>query len=118
MAQAPVCSGEHMHADALESARRGRLPDGEYEELSELYKCLADTTRVRILHAVEARELCVCDIAVLLGMTKSAVSHQLRILRMADLVRPRRDGQTVYYAVSDDHVRTLIDIGLSPIREE
>ena len=118
MTQLPVCSKEHVHADAVAKAREGMLPEKEYGDLSELYKCLADATRIRILHALEQRELCVCDVAQLLGMTKSAVSHQLRLLRMADLVRPRRDGQTVYYSLSDDHVRVLIDIGLSHIREE
>ena len=71
----------------------------------------------RLLHALEMHELCVCDLAALLGVTKSAVSHQLKTLRLANLVKPRRDGQVVYYSLADDHVRAILNMGFEHIRE-
>jgi ArsR family transcriptional regulator len=81
-------------------------------ELAELFKVFGDTTRVRILCALLAGDLCVNHLAETLGMGQSAVSHQLRILRSAGLVKPRRDGKTVYYALDDDHVKCIVQIGL------
>ena len=78
---------------------------------------LISSARVQILHALEQQELCVCDLAALLDMTKSAVSHQLKTLRLARLVKYRRDGQNVYYALADEHVKKIIDMGYEHISE-
>lgn len=116
MSDAPVCSIDCVHAEAVDTARRGMLPDHEVARLAELFKVLADPTRVRLLRALFPGELCVCDLAALLGMTPSAVSHQLRVLRTSRLVRFRRQGKVVYYALDDDHVRGLLAEGLDHVR--
>ena len=85
--------------------------------LSDLFKALADPTRVKILRALSFAELCVCDIAAIVNISQSAVSHQLRYLRMSRLVRFRKDGKMAYYSLDDDHVRKLIDQGLEHARE-
>ena len=82
-----------------------------------LFKLFGDATRIQILHALESKEMCVCDLAVLLGVTKSAVSHQLQALRLANLVKFRRDGQIVYYSLADEHVKQIIDIGMEHLYE-
>ncbi|MDR2897599.1 MAG: metalloregulator ArsR/SmtB family transcription factor [Spirochaetaceae bacterium] len=86
-------------------------------ELAELFKTLGDSTRIRITAALLKEELCVCDIAAVLGMSVSAVSHQLRILKQAKLVRFRREGKTIYYSLDDDHVSVLFDTGLVHVGE-
>ena len=90
----------------------------ECEQLSDMFKILADPSRLRILVALEHQEMCVCDIAAFLGLTESAVSHQLRLLRTAKLVKNRREGTVLYYRLVDDHVKMLTDIGLVHIRED
>ena len=82
-----------------------------------LMKMFSDPTRLLILHALEKHEMCVCDLSVLLGVTKSAVSHQLKSLRMSGLVKNRREGQNVYYSLADAHVQAIIDTGLEHINE-
>ena len=95
------------------------LPDIEVlYDLSELFKVFGDSTRIRILSVLFDHELCVNDLSDLLGMGQSAISHQLRILRTAGLVRPRRDGKVVYYALDDDHVYTIFHAGLSHINHK
>ena len=84
-------------------------------DVAELFKVFGDSTRIRILSALLDHELCVCDLAELLGMGQSAISHQLRILRTAGLVRPRRDGKTMYYALDDEHVHSIFAAGLQHI---
>ena len=94
------------------------MPDEErLYDLAELFKVFGDTTRIRILYVLFESEMCVCDIAELLNMTQSAISHQLRVLKQARLVRSRRDGKTVYYFLADDHVRTIIGQGMDHIEE-
>ncbi|WP_022661431.1 ArsR/SmtB family transcription factor [Paucidesulfovibrio longus] len=112
----PVCSIDCVHAQAVETARQGMLPDQEVARLAELFKVLADPTRVRLLRALFPGELCVCDLAALLEMTPSAVSHQLRVLRTSRLVRFRKQGKVVFYSLDDDHVRGLIAEGLDHVR--
>jgi len=105
------------HSQALDRIRE-RMPDEEtLYDLAELFKVFGDTTRVRIMCALFDEELSVSDIAELLGMAPSAISHQLRLLRAARLVRSRRDGKNAYYALDDDHVRQIFDKGLSHIEE-
>ena len=86
-------------------------------DLAELFKVFGDSTRIRILYALFEAELCVCDIARLLGMSQSAISHQLRILKGSKLVKYRREGKTVFYSLADAHVRTIIDQGREHIEE-
>ena len=113
----PVCECEEVHTDAVER-RRKTMPDVEtLYDLSDFFKIFGDSTRLNILFAIDDGPLCVCDIAELLGMTKSAVSHQLRILRASDLIACRRVGKNVYYSPADDHVRAIIETALDHIRE-
>ena len=94
------------------------MPDKEtLEQIADLFKAFADPTRVQILSALLASELCVCDLAQLLGLTVSAVSHQLRLLKTAGLVTYRRAGKNVIYALADDHVRTILACGMEHILE-
>ena len=111
------CESEVIHEEAVAEVR-GKLSDAEeYTQLASLLKLFGDPTRVRLLHALELHELCVCDLAALLGVTKSAVSHQLKMLRLANLVKFRREGQVVYYSLADDHVRAILEMGFEHIRE-
>ncbi|QOV21009.1 winged helix-turn-helix transcriptional regulator [Blautia liquoris] len=91
--------------------------DEELYRLADLFKIFGNPTRIRILSALKTHELCVCDIADLLGMTQSAISHQLRILKQMQLVKFRRDGKTVYYSLADDHVYTILSQGMEHINE-
>ena len=86
-------------------------------DLTELFRIFGDSTRIRILYVLFEAEMCVCDIAALLGMTQSAISHQLRALKNARLVTSRRDGKTVFYSLADDHVKTIINQGMEHILE-
>lgn len=112
-----TCDCEVIHEDTVNAVKE-KLEDVEtYLSLAELYKMFADGTRIRILHALEQGEMCVCDLAVLLGITKSAVSHQLKALRLSNLVKFRRQGQIVFYSLADEHVKQIIDMGLEHISE-
>jgi ArsR family transcriptional regulator len=113
-----LCDCDVIHAD-LVSAARERMPDeGELNCLSGFFKILGDSTRSKIIWALNESEMCVCDLAFLLGMTKSAISHQLRLLREKNLVKNRRDGRVVFYSLSDDHIKDIFEKGLVHIREE
>ena len=97
---------------------QGDMPDEEsLYDLAELFKVFGDTTRIRILYVLFESEMCVCDIAEILNMTQSAISHQLRVLKQARLVRNRREGKQIYYFLADDHVRTIIGQGMDHISE-
>ncbi len=100
-----------VHKEAVNDCTE-QLPDSVVESLSETFKALADPTRIRILHNLSKRELCVCDLAEVLGMTQSAVSHQLRYLRALRLVKNRRDGNTVYYRHDDAHTMGLLQMAI------
>ena len=112
-----TCSCEIIHEDVVTEVRNELSDKDEYIGLASLFKLFGDGTRVQILHALELHEMCVCDLAALLGITKSAVSHQLKALKLANLVKFRRDGQIVYYSLADDHVKTLLDIGFEHLHE-
>ena len=115
--QAPMCECEELHSDVIEH-RREEMPDlSTLYDLSDFFKVLGDSTRVSILFAIDGDPMCVCDIAALLGMTKSAVSHQLKILRQSDLVTYRKVGKNVYYSLADDHVRDIIEKAFEHIKE-
>ena len=111
------CGCDVIHEEVVRDVQTRMAPLGEYEQLATLLKIFGNGTRVRILHALELHEMCVCDLAVLLGVTKSAVSHQLKTLRLARLVTNRREGQIVFYSLADDHVKEIIDRGFDHVRE-
>ena len=108
----------HDHEAILRKVRQDLPTDELLCDLADLFKIFGDTTRVKILYALLESEMCVCAIADLLGMTQSAISHQLRILKDADLVGKRREGKTIYYHLSDDHVRTIVAQGFEHLIEE
>jgi DNA-binding transcriptional ArsR family regulator len=112
------CRVRVIHADQVERARSNVIPDEQLERLALIYRMLGDPTRLKILMALKHVELCVCDIAAFLGMSESAVSHQLRRLREMAIVRPRRDGQVLYYALNDIHVENLLKVGIDHMYEE
>lgn len=117
MKQSFTCDCEVIHEQTVESVRSSLYKEEEYFRLSSLFKIFGDSTRIRILHALEQSEMCVCDLAVLLGLTKSAVSHQLKTLRNANLVKFRREAQIIYYSLADDHVKQIIDLGFDHLNE-
>ena len=114
----PECEISEVHKNAVENAKSGGYTEEETMKLAELYKVFGDTTRIRILSALMQGELCVCDISALLGMSVSAVSHQLRTLRESDLVRTKRDGKIIYYSLADEHVKSILECGLEHIKEK
>ena len=115
--EAPVCAFQNAHPDTVAKVRSTLPDDDTMLDVSELFKALGDSTRCRILFVLLVSEMCVCDLSLLLGMSVSAVSHQLRILRQAQLVRYRREGKTVFYALADEHVRTLLSQGMEHVQE-
>ena len=112
-----LCGVRCIHKELVTTARERALPSGEYEAMAGLFKAMGDPNRLRILWALGHSEMCVCDLAALVGSSESAVSHQLRMLRQMALVKKRRQGQVLYYRLNDDHVHTLIDVALEHIRE-
>ncbi len=111
------CACTALHAESIQSVKESMPEEESLFELAELFKVFGDTTRIKILWALSEAELCVCDIASLLGMTQSAISHQLRVLKQARLVRNRKEGKTVCYALDDDHVKQIFRQGLDHIKE-
>ena len=109
---------EHNHEKMLDMVRHELPTDELLCDLSDLFRLFGDTTRVKILFSLFESEMCVCAIAELLCMTQSAISHQLKILKDANLVANRREGKTIYYFLSDDHVRTIISKGFEHLIEE
>ena len=113
----PQCECTEVHGDLVDK-KKGQMPEEEtLYELSDFFKILGDSTRINILFACDGEPICVCDIAEILGMTKSAVSHQLKILRQSDLVRYKKVGKNVFYTLADDHVRDIIEKALDHINE-
>ncbi len=110
------CEERVVHLDAVQAARAAQPTPTELIRLSELLALMADPTRLRIVAALAGRELCVCDLAATVGLSESAVSHQLRLLRGRGLVRSRRHGRLVYYALDDDHIADLFRQGLDHVR--
>ena len=111
------CEFMHVHEEIVKKVE-GVMPDEQQLlDLSEFFKIFGDSTRIKILYVLSQSEMCVCDIATLLQMGQSAISHQLKALKNARLVKSRRDGKTVFYSLADDHVKTIIDQGLEHILE-
>ena len=115
--QVPFCEEEVVHPDTVEYVRGKLPPDEVLYDLAELFKMFGDSTRVKILYALLESELCVCDIAKLLDVTQSAVSHQLRVLKSGKLVKCRREGKVMFYSLADDHVVRIISQGMEHVEE-
>jgi len=111
------CDLMHVHEDIVHKVA-SEMPDEDVLfDLSELFKTFGDSTRIRILYCLFASEMCVCDIATLLSMTQSAISHQLSVLKKNKLVKSRREGKTVFYSLADSHVRVMLDQGVEHVTE-
>ena len=111
------CGYLHVHEDIVKQVTE-RIPGEEVlYDLAELFKLFGDSTRIRILYVLFESEMCVCDIARLLNMSMSAISHQLRALKQSKLVKYRREGKTVFYSLADGHVRTILDQGMEHVQE-
>jgi len=115
--QAPSCEYMHVHHESVARVNASMPSEDVLMDLAELYRIFGDSTRIRILYALLESEMCVCDIATVLGMSLSAISHQLRVLKQARLVKYRREGKTVFYSLADDHVRSILDQGLEHVEE-
>lgn len=111
------CEFIYAHEDIVEKVTRDMPDDEILHDLAELFKIFGDSTRIKILYVLFESEMCVCDIAQLLNMTQSAISHQLRALKQSKLVKYRREGKTVFYSLADGHVRTIIDQGMEHVAE-
>ena len=114
----PFCDVRTVHLDRVIRARKEAIADSLVERLALTYKILGDPTRLKMVMALKSGEMCVCDLAAFAGVSESAVSHQLRRLKDLSLVKNRRDGQTLYYSLDDEHVFDLIDIGLEHLLED
>lgn len=112
-----VCECEIIHEDVVKRVKATFPKDEMIFDLADFYKIFGDTTRVKILYALDKSELCVCDISALLAMSVSAVSHQLRTLRESNLVRTKRQGKVIYYSLADDHVKSILECGIDHISE-
>jgi DNA-binding transcriptional ArsR family regulator len=112
-----VCLVRVVHLDRVERARKEIISERELGRLSLTYKVLGDPNRLKIVMALRSSEMCVCDLAAFTGLSESAVSHQLRRLKDLALVKSRRDGQVIYYALDDAHVSGLLEVGLEHVRE-
>ena len=111
------CDYIHAHEDVVEKVHQQMPEDEILYDLAELFKIFGDTTRIKILYVLFESEMCVCDLAQILNMTQSAISHQLRALKQSKLVKYRREGKTVFYSLADSHVRTIIDQGMEHVEE-
>ena len=113
----PHCDYMHVHQEILNQVHANMPGEDALFDLSELFKLFGDSTRIRILYCLLASEMCVCDIATLLQMTQSAISHQLSVLKKSKLVKYRREGKTVFYSLTDDHVRAILSQGMDHVKE-
>ena len=114
---APGCDFLFVHQDIVDRVNSAMPGEEELFDLAELFKVFGDSTRIKILYLLFEAEMCVCDIAQLLGMTQSAISHQLRSLKQSKLVKARREGKTVFYSLADDHVHTILSQGMEHVAE-
>jgi len=111
------CDDIHVHDDVVKKVNGKMLPEEELCDLADFYKTIADATRIKILFVLFCAETCVCDIAQILNMSQSSISHQLRILKQAKLVTNRRAGKTIYYSLADEHIFTILNQGIEHINE-
>ncbi len=111
------CESCFIHEDVVGKVKNEMPEDEKLYDLAELFKVFGDTTRIKIIYALFQEEMCVCDIADLLNMTQSAISHQLRVLKQARLVKFRKEGKVVYYSLDDNHINQIFNCGLCHIEE-
>ena len=112
-----ACDFMYVHDEIVQKVRQEMPDEDVLFDLNELFKVFGDSTRIRILYCLFASEMCVCDIATLLNMTQSAISHQLSVLKKSKLVKSRRDGKTIFYSLADSHVRAILDQGVEHVTE-
>jgi ArsR family transcriptional regulator, lead/cadmium/zinc/bismuth-responsive transcriptional repressor len=112
-----ICEINTIHQDIVENVKNVMPQDDLIYDLAEFYKVFADSTRMKIIYALMENELCVCDIAAIVGTTQSAISHQLRILKQAKLVKYKKDGKVVYYSLDDEHIAEIVKKGREHIEE-
>lgn len=112
-----VCAENSEHLRLIEAVNRDMPEDGLLCELSEFFRVFGDSTRIRILYALSRSEMCVCDLSRLLGASQSAISHQLQVLRSSRLVKYRREGKTVFYSLADEHIFSIINMGIEHLEE-
>ena len=113
-----ICNCTIIHEDIVSKVKKVMPKEEKLYDLAELFKVFGDTTRIKILHALFEEEMCVCDIAALLGMNQSAISHQLRVLKQAGLVKFRKEGKVVYYSLDDEHVKNIFEQGFIHINHK
>lgn len=112
------CEAHCVHEDAVKQVENRMPTEVEMADMAELFKVFGDSTRIKILYILSESELCVCDIAELLGMTQPAISYQLKVLKQAKLVKNRREGKTIFYSLADSHVETIIGMAKEHLEEE
>ncbi len=112
------CEYIHVHDEIVEQVNERMPEEDKLYDLADFFKVFADSTRIKILYVLMCSEMCVCDLAQILNMTQSAISHQLRTLKQMDLVRNRREGKTVFYSLADSHIKTILSQGLDHIEED
>lgn len=112
------CEYIHAHADIINKVNEQMPEEDKLYDLADFFKVFADSTRVKMLYVLMCSEMCVCDLAQVLNMTQSAISHQLRTLKQMNLVRNRRDGKTIFYSLADGHIKTILSQGLDHIEED
>lgn len=113
-----ICDCEVIHSDVVKHVREVMEDTEVLYAVADFFKVMCDSTRMRIMAALDSGEMCVCDLSALLDMTKSAISHQLKSLKDAQLVKSRREGKNVYYSLKDDHVKLIIEMGIEHIKEK
>ncbi len=111
------CDCNIIHEEVVDAVKHKMPEEEKFMDLADTFKIFSDFTRVKILYALMQAEMCVCDISALLGMTKSSVSHQLRILKQSELVKYRKEGRIVYYSIADEHVKSIFNEGMIHISE-
>ncbi len=112
-----VCEFLHVHEDVVAEVKANMPQEDKLYDLADFFKVFADSTRIKILYVLLMHEMCVCDLANTLGISQSAISHQLRTLKQMDLVRSRREGKTVFYSLADNHIKDILSQGLEHIEE-
>ncbi len=113
-----ICKSPVVHEDIVATVKDKMPVDEVLYELADFFKVFGDTTRIKILCALISSEMCVCDLSVLLSMNQSAISHQLRVLKQANLVKYRRDGKVIYYSLKDEHVKRIFEQGFIHLNED
>lgn len=113
-----LCDCDIIHEDIVAKVKKQILSEETLLAIADFYKALSDSTRIKIINALDQHEMCVCDIAVLLNMTKSAVSHQLKYLKEMNIIKPRKQGKIVFYSLADEHVKEVFEISHEHIKEE